>query len=61
MITMFAVLMAALPACSTEDSINCAWNAEIQGNGAGTSFIALEASYSVMFVYETGEVEWLLY
>lgn len=30
----------ALPACQTEDSINCVWNAESQGNGYGRSFVA---------------------
>lgn len=29
----------SLPACATEDSDNCIWNAETMGNGKGRSFI----------------------
>ena len=29
-----------LPACQTEDSINCHWDAKKQGNGMGRSFNA---------------------
>lgn len=29
----------AFPACEYEDSSNCMWNAETQGNGQGQSFI----------------------
>lgn len=25
--------------CDTEDSVNCVWNANVQGNGQGNSFI----------------------
>lgn len=28
-----------LPACTTEDSRNCYWNAKEHGNGRGTNFI----------------------
>lgn len=30
-----------LPPCPTEDSENCVWDAEVQGNGQGRSFIRL--------------------
>lgn len=30
---------ADLPLCQTEDSINCRWDSQLQGNGTGTSFI----------------------
>lgn len=29
----------ATTSCVTEDSANCRWDAEIQGNGSGRSFI----------------------
>lgn len=32
----------ALPACATEDSTNCKWDADTQGNGIGQSFIDIE-------------------
>ena len=28
-----------LPDCPTEESVNCVWNAQEQGNGEGQSFI----------------------
>lgn len=28
--------------CPTEDSDNCYWDADIQGNGEGTSFVTLD-------------------
>lgn len=36
---LLAVLFAILPACETEDSANCAWNAATAGNGHGVSFV----------------------
>lgn len=29
----------ALPACQTEDSTHCYWDASEQGNGTGTDFV----------------------
>lgn len=29
----------ALPPCATEDSHDCYWNARVQGNGEGRSFV----------------------
>jgi hypothetical protein len=34
-----AVLFATMPACPTEDSTDCAWRADVQGNGQGHSFV----------------------
>lgn len=34
-------LAQSLPPCATEDSVNCVWRANVQGNGQGTSFIAI--------------------
>ena len=36
---VMALLVALLPACATEDSANCYWDASTQGNGLGTSFV----------------------
>ena len=33
-----------LPACEFEDSTNCVWNADSQGNGQGRSFINLNGT-----------------
>lgn len=38
---LYTLLVALLPLCQTEDSINCHWQAQAQGNGTGTSFAAL--------------------
>ena len=32
----------AMPACATEDSDNCFWDAETMGNGEGRSFIVVD-------------------
>ena len=34
-----AVASITLTPCEFEDSSNCAWNAETQGNGRGQSFV----------------------
>lgn len=39
---ILAILIAFLPACPTEDSTGCYWDASIRGNGEGHSFIALD-------------------
>lgn len=39
---LFAIMMAILPACDTEDGNNCSWDASEQGNGQGSSFIVLD-------------------
>jgi hypothetical protein len=33
-----------LPACVTEDSDNCVWDARVMGNGRGESFVAYEGA-----------------
>ena len=38
---LLAILFAVLPACPTEDSDMCAWDAATQGDGTGTSFVSL--------------------
>jgi hypothetical protein len=42
---------STLPACVTEDSDNCFWDAREQGNGAGLSFVTLNGTT----YYEGGE------
>lgn len=38
---LLALLLALLPACATEDSTNCGWDASLHGNGTGSSFITI--------------------
>lgn len=38
---VLALLLALLPACPTEDSTNCGWDATTHGNGTGHSFITI--------------------
>lgn len=33
------MMLALVQPCKTEDSRNCYWNAAVQGNGAGQSFV----------------------
>lgn len=34
----------SFPACATEDSTNCFWNADTMGNGTGNSFIDINGT-----------------
>lgn len=34
----------AFPACITEDSHNCYWDANVQGNGQGNSFLDINGT-----------------
>lgn len=36
---IIAALLHLFPACPTEDSANCFWDATTRGNGIGSSFI----------------------
>lgn len=47
----FEGINMALPACETEDSHNCYWDARSRGNGEGVSFFDVDG----IVVYET---EW---
>jgi hypothetical protein len=38
---LYALLFALTPPCPTEDSTNCHWDAQVQGNGNGYDFISL--------------------
>lgn len=38
---LLAILVYLLPACEAEDSTNCYWDASTQGNGVGSSFLAI--------------------
>lgn len=49
---IFTILAFLFPACPTEDSIRCAWDAEAQGNGTGASFIALTET---IIIYEASK------
>lgn len=37
-----------LPACRTEDSTNCWWDATVHGNGEGHSFVNYEQTWQVL-------------
>lgn len=41
------ILAALFPPCPTEDSALCHWRADVSGNGAGVSFIALSESFAL--------------
>lgn len=41
-----------LPACTTEDSTDCYWDATVQGNGTGTSFIDIDGVQHTVTVPE---------
>lgn len=43
-----------LPFCPTEDSENCVWLAEYQGDKTGESFIALSDETAVTLIYRPG-------
>lgn len=39
---MLLIILALLfPACASEDSNNCLWDASTQGNGEGSSFLVI--------------------
>lgn len=38
----------ALPACETEDSDNCWWDATEHGNGEGLSFVVIEGEVTYL-------------
>jgi hypothetical protein len=40
-VSILALLLSLFPPCPTEDSSWCGWDAAVQGNGRGQSFIAL--------------------
>lgn len=44
---LLAALLHLFPACPTEDSTRCGWNAQEQGNGLGNSFIALTETTTI--------------
>ena len=46
---VLAAFMAILGPCETESSNNCVWDASVQGNGTGSSFIDIdgEATYFI--------------
>lgn len=49
-----------LEPCEYEDSMNCYWNAQEQGNGVGTSFIDIDGTAyypEAMVVPEVPEIE----
>jgi hypothetical protein len=41
---IFALIIAALPACQSEDSSNCYYDASANGNGVGSSFVDINGT-----------------
>lgn len=39
MTTLFAVMLALSTPCQAEGQTNCHWDASVQGNGHGTSYV----------------------
>lgn len=46
---MILISLFSFQPCATEDSTQCYWNAQTQGNGEGTSFIAINDSIAIHF------------
>ena len=44
MLALIIALVLGLPACATEDSTNCVWDASVQGNGTGASFVDIDGT-----------------
>lgn len=42
-------LIAFLPSCTSEDQNMCVWDANVQGNGQGVSFIAITDDLVIEF------------
>jgi hypothetical protein len=42
MSALMAFFLMLMPPCPTEDSTDCGWNAQQQGNGVGTSFVSID-------------------
>lgn len=51
------------PLCRTEDSVDCTWRADVQGDGFGRSFVALDQGDTVTLYYQPidGEIEIVTY
>lgn len=41
---VYGAIADTFPACPTEDSANCVWNAATMGNGQGNSFIDIDGT-----------------
>jgi hypothetical protein len=44
---IITLLLSILPPCPTEDANMCTWDASVQGNKSGTSFIALTDDFVI--------------
>lgn len=58
-IDTWAEVATQYPLCPTEDSADCTWYSDIQGNGLGRSFVALDQGDTVTLYYQPigGEME----
>lgn len=44
---LLIIVSALFPSCQTEDSTGCYWDASAQGNGQGTSFVAITDDFII--------------
>lgn len=44
MLALIIALVLGMPSCATEDSTNCVWDAQEQGNGTGSSFVDIDGT-----------------
>ena len=44
LILILILTIALSTPCATEDDTNCTWDANIQGNGVGTSFVDIDGT-----------------
>lgn len=44
--------------CATEDSTNCYWNASVQGDGSGESFVTVGGVYYYLGGSDTPDAQW---
>jgi hypothetical protein len=44
MLALIIALLLGFPPCAAEDSTNCVWDAQEQGNGRGTSFVDIDGT-----------------
>lgn len=46
---IISLLISILPSCSSESDNMCVWDASVQGNGQGVSFIAITDEIIIEF------------
>jgi hypothetical protein len=49
--------LSVFPLCEYEDSVDCQWNADVEGNGAGDSYVSIGEGPVQRVFYSDGHVE----